>query len=158
MVCLPSLLSLPPAMSPVTRIDLMLKNNLYGIQILSHCMELRRDPSVQALSCSHQCVLELHEYPSKCFGILAVLEHRLVTFFINVLKPLLVRELSRSFVFKGSQQFWIHRILTNFAVNFSHILIIMTHQSHRMTNFEIAVERDFLLNDRQARIPFHFLS
>ena len=68
MVCLPSsLLSLPPAMSPVTRIDLMLKNNLYCILSLSHCMELRRDTSVLELACSHQCVLELHECTSKCF-------------------------------------------------------------------------------------------
>ena len=83
------------------------------------------------LSCSHQCVLELHEYKTRIFGTFAMLEPRLVASFMNVLKPILLREFSCLLTFfKCFQQFWTHRIPMNCSVNFSFILIIMAYQSH----------------------------
>ena len=64
MVCLPSLLSRPPAMSPDLRFEV---NILDEPRILSDCMEWRRDPSTQVPSDSHQCVVEWHEYTIRTF-------------------------------------------------------------------------------------------
>ena len=64
-VCLPSMRSLPSAMSLVSRIDLMLKEHHCERQILPNCMEFRSESSLSVQSYVHQCVLELPEGTSK---------------------------------------------------------------------------------------------
>ena len=94
-VCLPSSLSLPPAMSPISRTDSMLKEQPFPTvwnSDVTHHFKRYHIPTSGSLDCTN--------FHQGIFGTLAVLEPRLVTSLINVLKPLLVRELSRSSVFK----------------------------------------------------------
>ena len=92
-------------------------------------MEKRRDPTIQALSLSHQCVLEWHEIHGKEFsfvGTHATLEPDLAGSPRDVFNPIQVREFWASMM----SQFWSHRTPMNSAVNFSFILIKTTSQSH----------------------------
>ena len=66
----------------------------------------------------------------RVFEIHAALEPDLVDSFINVLKPICVREFSPSGLLKCFPQFWNHGIHMTSAVSFSFILIIMKYQSH----------------------------
>ena len=68
--------------------------------------------------------------PPGILGIPATLEPRLVTSFINVLKPICVREFSSSGLLKCSSQFWARRIPMDSDVSFSFVLIKTTHTSH----------------------------
>ena len=95
-VGLSSLLVLfPPAMSPISRMDWMLKEqHLWETQTLSNRKELKCAPSIQA-QLLFQSVLELLDSkPKDFFGIVAILEHRLAASFMDESKPpLLLRNL-----------------------------------------------------------------
>ena len=85
MVCLPSFLSLPLATSLVFDVERTTSMEYKFFPILWNCYV-----TIQALSYSHQSVLELHECTLGIFGIFAVLEPRLVTSFIHVLNPIIL--------------------------------------------------------------------
>ena len=61
-------------------------------------------------------------------GILATLELSFGAAFVNLLKPITVREFGPSSLLKCLSQFWTHQIPMNSC--FSLMLIIMTYQSH----------------------------
>ena len=69
-------------------------------------------------------------YNKEFLEILSILEPRFVASFMDVSKPIRIREFSSSWLLKCFPHFWIRRIPMNSAVRFSFILIIMPHYSH----------------------------
>ena len=93
-------------------------------------MELRRDPSTQALSSSHQCVLEWHEYTIRNFENSCSAGTSFCYFHDKCVEANPCPRIVPSMFLECVSELWIYGVPMNSAVNFSIILIITTHQSH----------------------------
>ena len=114
MVCLPSLLSRPPVMSPDLRINI---KRTFSMKQEFFPFVWNSDVTHQLTRCQIPTSVSLNgtNLQQDVFGIHAVLEPHLVASFTNVLQPICVREFSPSGLLECSPQFQTHRIPMNSA-------------------------------------------
>ena len=120
---------------------------------LTTSMEHKLFPVVWNSDVTHQLRTNVQQGISE---ILAILEPRLVASFIDVLKPICVRELSPSRLLECTPQFGNHRIPMNSAVSFPLILVITTYQSHdQFGDFGLnSISSEIFVGKKVIPLPF----